>query len=227
MTDALVQLDRGLWVAARPLELRGIGDIGCRMTVIRLEGGLLLHSPVPLDDALRRALDEKGPVRWVVGPSKVHHFYIGDYANAYPAAELCAAPGLPDKRKDLDFGCVLDAGQAEKWNGELRFHPFDGGPMQEIVFFHPATRTLVLTDLAFNTPDDERNARLFHWLVGSRGRFGPHRLVRAMIRDRAAARRSIDAILEWDFDRVVVSHGDVLETGGRAAVTNAFAYLED
>ena len=29
-----------------------------------------------------------------------------------------------------------------------------------------------------------------------------------MIRDRAAARSSLQRILEWDFDRVVVTHGE-------------------
>jgi hypothetical protein len=225
---ALVQLDRDLWVAPRPLKMRGFGDIGCRMTVLRLEGGLFLHSPVPLDDPTRRALDAQGPVRWVVGPSRVHHFYLGDYASAYPEAELCAAPGLPEKRRDLAFDCVLDDSQQEKWKDELRYQRAEGAPrMGELVFFHPATRTVAFTDLVFNVPADERNARLFHWLAGSRGRFGPHRMVRSMIRDRAAAARSFDAILEWDFDRVIVTHGEVLETGGRQAVANAFAYLRN
>jgi len=33
------------------------------------------------------------------------------------------------------------------------------------------------------------------------------------------------AVLDWDFDRVVVSHGDVLETGGRERFAAAFAFL--
>ena len=86
--EALSKLDENLWVASRPLKLF-VGDIGCRMTVIRLpSGGLLLHSPVPLDPPTRQALDALGPVRWIVGPSKVHHLYLGDYASAYPAAQL-------------------------------------------------------------------------------------------------------------------------------------------
>jgi hypothetical protein len=44
-------------------------------------------------------------------------------------------------------------------------------------------------------------------------------------RDKQAARRSVAAILEWDFDRVVVSHGQVLETGGHEQFRAAFAWL--
>jgi hypothetical protein len=46
-----------------------------------------------------------------------------------------------------------------------------------------------------------------------------------MISDHVAARASVEQILQWDFDRVIVSHGDVLESGGRERVRGAFAYL--
>ncbi|MEW6271408.1 MAG: DUF4336 domain-containing protein [Thermodesulfobacteriota bacterium] len=223
---ALEQLDRDLWVATRPLALI-VGDIGTRMTVLRLANGdLLLHSPVPLDAPTRHALDALGRVRWVVGPSKPHHFYLGEYAAAYPHAELCGAPGLAEKRRDLAFAHELDAATARRlWGGEVEVRLFEGAPfMNEVVFFHPASRTLILTDLAFNVRTRNR-ARLFHRLVGATDRFGPHLIVRLGIRDKAAARRSRDALLGWDFDRVVVAHGDVLETGGRAAMTSAFAWL--
>ena len=98
--------------------------------------------------------------------------------------------------------------------------------LNEVVLLHRPTRTLVLTDLAFNLPPGARNeARLFHRLVGAAGRFGPHRVVRLGIRDRAAAARSLEHVLGWDFDRVIVSHGEVLESGGKAALRAAFAFV--
>ena len=198
------------------------------MTVIRLGGGdLLLHSPVSLDPALREALDRIGRVRWVVGPSKVHHLYLGDYVRAYPDAELCGAPGLAEKRPDLRFQHVLDATPVAAWEGRVLHHPFAGAPaVNEVVFLHRPSRTLLLTDLAFNVKPGPRNrARLFHWLVGATGRFGPHRILRAAIRDREAARRSLATILAWDFDRIIVTHGDVLAHGGREALRAGFSFL--
>ena len=80
--------------------------------------------------------------------------------------------------------------------------------------------------MAFNVAADRTaGARLFYFLAGAAGRFGPHRGVRWMIRDRRAARASLERMLQWDFDRVVVSHGDVLQTGGRRQVEAAFAFL--
>jgi uncharacterized protein DUF4336 len=214
-----------LWVATRPLKL-AVGDIGTRMTVVRLaDGGLWLHSPVKLDAATRQALDALGPVRCVVAPSKVHHFFVGDYAAAYPQARCYGAPGLAEKRRDLTFHALLGDTAPPEWAGQIEQHLFAGAPlMNEVVFFHPASRTLLLTDLAFNMvrPPAGR-ARLFCWLVGASGRFGPHRIVRLGMRDRPAARASIERILQWDFDRIVVTHGEVLEQGGKQRFAAAFA----
>lgn len=224
--DALTALAPDLWVASRPLPLV-VGDIGTRMTVIRLrDGSLFLHSPVALDGATREALDALGPVRAVVAPSLVHHFYVGEYGAAYPQATLYAAPGLETKRADVPFAAVLEDEPPAQWADQLEQHVFRGAPiMNEVVFFHPPTRTLLLTDLCFNVVRPFRGrARFFVRLVGARG-FGPHRIVRFGIRDRLAAQTSLQRILEWDFDRIVVTHGDVLESGGHAAMQAAFSWL--
>jgi hypothetical protein len=227
MSEAtLAPLASNLWAVSKPLPLI-IGDIGCRMTVVRLsDGKLLLHSPIALDDSLRRQLDGLGEVGWLVGPSRAHHLFLGDYARAYPSAQLCGAPGLPEKREDLRFHHVLEEGAA-LWRGDLVFRVFRGAPMMnEVVFFHPSSRTLILTDLAFHLPPGARNrARAFHWLVGATGRFGPHRLIRLGIRDRKAARASLEELLTWDFDRVILSHGDILEQGGKERMRSAFSFL--
>ncbi len=227
METPLEQLDSDLWIASRPLRL-WIGDVGSRMTVVRLaDGALVLHSPVELDDATREAVDALGTVRWIVGPCLVHHFYLADWLAAYPEAVLCGAPGLAEKRRDLPFVREIPAETPAEWEGVLDLVAVEGAPlMNEVAFHHRPSRTLILTDLAFHRPAGTPDgAPLFHRLVGANGRFGPHRIVRFGLRDRAAAARSLDRILAWDFDRVVVSHGVVLETGGRDRLREAFAFL--
>ena len=227
MEPALEPLADDVFVASRPLRI-AVGDIGARMTVLRLpDGGLMLHSPVPLEAALERALRELGPVRWVVGPSKGHHLFLGEYVKAFPDAALCGAPGLAEKRPDLPFRHVLGGAPPPGWPACVKLQLVEGSPlMNEVALLHAPSRTLVLSDLVFNVrPGASNRAPLFHWLVGATGRFGPHRLIRLFIRDRAAARRSLDRILAWDFDRVVMSHGEVVETGGHRLLEQAFAYL--
>ena len=226
---ALRSLGPGVWVADRPFKLPlRLGDIGCRMTIIRLaNGGLFLHSPVPLDGPLRAALGQLGTVRAIVAPSRAHHLFVGDYLDVYRGAKLHGAPGLSEKRKDLTFDSILREDADTEWQGQIDQHLFGGAPfLNEVVFLHRATGTVIFTDLVFNiAAADGSRARVFNWMSSAAGHFGPHRLVRLMISDRKAARESVRKILEWNFDRVIVTHGDVLERGGRDLVRAAFSYL--
>ena len=223
----LRQLAEDLWAAERPQSFYGL-PVGTRMTVIRLSGGrLLLHSPVALDAELRRQLDALGEVRFAVAPNRLHHLYAGGVAQAYPGARLWVAPGLERKRPDLVFEAVLTDEAPEEWRGKVDQTFFRGRPYEnEVVFFHRASRTLVLCDLAFNFgPGAAAPTRLLMRLIRSYGRLGPSTLDPLLIRDRRAARESLERILAWDFDRVIVSHGDVLESGGRETLRRGYSWL--
>ena len=224
---ALRELAKNLWIAERSQRFYGL-EVGTRMTVIRLaDGSLLLHSPVQLDSELRRELDAIGRVRFTVAPNRVHHLYAGEVAKAYPEARLWVGPGLERKRPDLSFVDVLGDDAPAEWRDEVAQVFFRGRPYEnEVVFFHRASRTLILCDLAFNFgPRAAAPTRFLMRLLRSYGRFGPSKLDPFLIRDRVAARQSLERILAWDFDRVVVAHGDVLESGGREALRQGYAWL--
>ncbi len=198
------------------------------MTVMRLSGGrLLLHSPVVLDAELRAELDAIGRVSYAVAPNRVHHLYAGDVAKAYPEARLWVGPGLERKRPDLKFVAVLGDESPEEWQEEVGQTFFRGRPYEnEIVFFHRASRTLILCDLAFNLgPSAAAPTRFLMKLIRSYGRFGPSKLDPLLIRDWPAARKSLERILAWDFDRVVLAHGDIVEAGGREALREGYSWL--
>ena len=223
----LRRLADDVWVTERPQRFFGL-PVGARMTVIRLSGGrLLLHSPLPLDAALRVELDALGRVACAVAPNRLHHLYAGDVVRTYPEARLWVAPGLPEKRPDLVHAGVLGDEAPVEWRGELEQAFFRGRPYEnEVAFFHPATRTLILCDLAFNFgPRDAWPTRVLMSLLRSYGKLGPSKLDPLLIRDRAAARASLDRILAWDFDRVIVAHGDVQESGGYPLMRDGYAWL--
>ena len=224
---ALRQLAQDLWVVERLQRFYGL-EVGTRMTVIRLvDGSLLLHSPVALDAELRRELDAIGRVCFAVAPNRVHHLYAGKVAEAYPEARLWVGPGLERKRPDLVFDGVLGDEAPAEWKDQVDQVFFRGRPYEnEVVFFHRASRTLILCDLAFNFgPRAAAPTRLLMRLLRSYGRFGLSKLDPLLIRDRRAARQSLERILGWGFDRVVVAHGDVLESGGREALRQGYSWL--
>lgn len=229
MPTPLRQLAENLWIADRPQTFYGL-PVGTRMTVVRLAGDrLLLHSPVALDGQLRGELDALGRVSFAVAPNRVHHLYAGKVAAAYPGARLWVAPGLERKRPDLRFEAVLGDDAPAEWRDEVAQVFFRGRPYEnEVVFFHRASRTLVMCDLAFNFgPRSPAPTRLLMKLLRSYGRLAPSTLDPLLIRDRRAARESLERILAWDFDRVIVAHGDVLESGGHETLRRGYAWLLD
>ena len=227
MPRPLRRLAADVWVAERPQTFYGL-PVGTRMSVIRLaDGGLFLHAPVSLDAGLRKELDAQGPVRYAVAPNRVHHLYAGQVAQAYPEARLWVAPGLERKRPDLAYEAILGDEAPPEWSGQVDQVFFRGRPYEnEVTFFHRASRTLLLCDLAFNfRAGTHPITRVLMQMILSYDRFGPSKLDPLLIRDRAAARASLEKILAWDFDRVIVAHGDVLERGGRELLREGYAWL--
>src|SRR5262245_65482882 len=92
-----------LWVTERSFKLPYVRvEIGTRMTIIRLaKGGLLVHSPVKLDNELRRSIDALGETRAIVSPNRLHHLFVQDYIAAYPQARVYAAHGYTQYRSML------------------------------------------------------------------------------------------------------------------------------
>jgi hypothetical protein len=216
-----------LWVAEAPFRLLGMFPIGVRMTVVRLPaGGLWLSSPVPLSPELSAALDAVGRVRFIVAPNRFHHLFVRPWCAAYPDAALYGAPGLADKRRDLTFLEVLAATAPPEWGEAIVPLVLAGSPMMnEVLFVHRPSRTLVVTDLFANFPATASGlGGLYARAQGTRGRFATPRTVRSVTRDRAAFHASAERLLAEDFDRVIVAHGDLLECGGKEAVRQALAW---
>lgn len=223
------ELEPGLWLVEHPLSMMGL-ELGRRMTVARLPGGeLWLHSPANLTSELKQWLDERGPVRFAVSPNRFHHRGIEGYAEAFPGVEILASPGLAPRREDLSFDGEVGDTPDPRWSAAIDQFVFKGAPaFEEVVFCVRQARTLILTDLVVNLPADRPFlTRCYARAAGVYEKFATPRTVRLTFRDRAAARESLERLLDWDFDRVVIGHGEIVEKGGRSAVENAFGWLRE
>jgi len=224
----LRQLDRDLWAIDQPLRVGGL-DLGVRTCVVRLgDGGTLVHAPGPITVGLRGEIEALGPVRALVAPNLLHHMYLESCSLAFPQARVFGAPGLREKLGTTRIDEVLGEKPPPLWEAELDQLLVTGTPgLNEVVFLHRASRTLLCLDLCFNVRrSSSLFTRVFMRVNGAYGRFGPSRLFRyTMLSDARAVRESVDRILEWDFARVTVAHGDVLETGAREALRASFAWL--
>lgn len=194
-----------------------------RMTVIRHEDGLTLVSPVPIDDALADELGALGPVARVVAPNALHDAYLPAAAARFPDAEVFVAPRLLRAHPDLGASSLADATLPD-----LHTHFIEGAPAaQEFVFVHARSRTLVVTDLVFHMLEAENwlSRMTFRYVARTLGHLGQSRLWRRFTKDRAAAGRSCDALLEHDFDRLIMSHGEVVEGGAHERLAEALTWM--
>jgi hypothetical protein len=218
-----------LWISEMPLRLFGV-ELGTRMSVVRLSGeggGLWLHSPVTLHRSLREELDGLGRVRFVVCPNRGHHMFAGEYFAAYPDASFYAAPGLSEKRPDLPFDGVLGDEPEPGWAQDLKQAIFRGERLlREVMFYHQESRTLIVTDLVQSADSGSPLLmRLVMRLSGIYERPGPHLYMKLLFRDKAAARASLERILSWVFDRILLCHGPIVESGGKAVFREAYSFL--
>lgn len=203
----------GLWVVEGRHSLLGV-KIGRRMVVVQLpDGGLQLHSPVPIGPELQESLERHGRVGAIVAPTAFHDTFLAEVLPLFPEATFYASPGLPTVgRKPSNLREAPDF-----WREILDWERIAGMPkVNEYVFLHKPSRTLLVSDLVFHI-GQEANAwtRLFFKGNGAFDCLRPTRLFRAMIRDRDAFRESVLRVMDWDFDRVIMSHGRIVESGAK------------
>lgn len=212
------RITKGVHVLEAPQRYLGL-EVGARMTVLDTNEGLLIQSPLAIDPGEVLAL---GTPRFVLAPNLLHHLYVAPWAKAY---EAWAAPGLQEKRPDVDFHGVIEPG-TQPFGPDIELLPLTCFPFtNEVVVLHRPSRTLVVTDLVFHfTESAPMLTRAAMRLLGGYPGCKTTLLERVGI-EREPGRSEIGALASWDFDRLIMAHGEIIETGGKAALLDAFAWL--
>lgn len=222
----MISFAKNIWIWEQPQSFYGL-QLGTRMTIIRLQdNALVVHSPVQLTDTLISELGALGQVRYIVCPNKFHHLYVGAFKKQYPEALLFCAPGLEKKRTDIAFDGVISNNQTFPWNPELSHTLIEGIPLvNEVVFFHSLSRSLIITDLALHMRETSHFlTKMLLKLMGAYGHFGLSRMERwVFIRSRNRFQKSLRTVNAWDFERIALAHGTLVEAHGKRRFTEAFA----
>lgn len=215
------------WTFEQDLKFVGL-EIGARMTIVDLGGGkLFVHSPIRLTETLKSEIRKLGQVTYVVAPNRVHHLFIADFKAEFPEAKFYCAPGLQTKRKDFWFDGIISDEQKFPWNPVLQHLCVKGAPFyNEVVFFDSRSKTLIVTDLAVHIHKSKSLVtQVVFKAMSTIGRFGWNPIEKFLfIWNKKAFYKSIDGILQWDFERVILAHGESVTANGRQMFKEAFKH---
>jgi hypothetical protein len=218
-----------IWLCAYPMRLAGT-RFEARMTVIRLASGeLMLHSPCNITAAMAKEISTLGPVAHIVAPGNFHHTYVATAQVAFPEAKTWICPGIERRRPGLKCDGVLSDVAPAEWAAELDQVLVQGTRiMREVAMFHLASRTLILVDLIENFTDVTPHTGgalkfLFKYVLRMWNNPRPAPEYRMGWSDRKAAAVSLRRILAWDFHRIVLSHGDLIERAAHEVATKAWS----
>ena len=203
-----------------------------RMTVVKLsDGSLWVNSPVSAPfDTLKR-ITESGSVRYLVAATPRHVWRLEGWHTLFPEAQLWATRTTPFtlKRGRLPFTGILGDEPPRDWADDLDQLAFKGNPLiEEVIFFHKKSRTVILDDLIQANPI-VKGKPLRNALFKLAGVASPHGGVALDIRlsftNRNLARRSLEKLFSWEFDKLIIAHGVCIDKDAKSFVERAFRWL--
>ena len=127
--------------------------------------------------------------------------------------------------KDVHFHGVVEA-NSRPFGDDVVLLPLSCIPFSnEVIVLHKPSRTLIVTDLVFNiSPSAPWLTRAaMRCLCGYPG--CRTTLIERVGMRREVARRELSVLADWDFERVIMAHGDIVEVGAKAALLEALRWL--
>jgi hypothetical protein len=205
-----------------------------RMTVIRLANNALwIHSPEKLTDDLISELAALGEVKYLISPNKLHHLFLPEWIEKFPHARNYAAPGLAKKRKDISFDAALREQPDTEWSTEIDRTIFCGSPaMEEVVFYHKPSSTLILTDLIENFNPSSLNwfqKALANWagILYPNGKMPIDWRASFAFGSKHKARQSLQTLISWQPENIILAHGECVYGNATNFLKKSFAWLSN
>jgi len=187
-----------------------VGTFERRMTVVRLkDGGLVLYSPIALDEEQMGQLEAFGTPAFLVVPGSHHRVDVKIFKDRYPVAKVVAAPGA---RRAVEENVTVDATETDFGDPSVTLVTVPGTSENEsaLLVSVGGGTTLILNDILANVQNatgvNGVIARLFGF-AGERPQIPlPEKL--SIIDDKQALAAQFRAWAELPLKRIVVSHGE-------------------
>lgn len=239
--NTLKKVAENIWIIDGDLIKMNVAVMGIpfstRMTIVKLkDGSLWCHSPIDPTEKLLEEINHLGEVKHLVSPNKIHYAYIGEWKKHYPNAVAWASPGVEERARSqniaVSFDRILEDNPPLEWADEINQLIFKGSRVvQEVVFFHKSSQTLILADLIENF--EPKRTKNFFWrniykLAGIADPDGkmPVDFRMTFWGQKEKGRASLNRILEWKPEKIILAHGRWYEENGTSELKRAFRWLK-
>ena len=221
MSTLIHEIADDVVVMSFPWPVFGI-DFKRNVTLLRLSNGrVVIHSTADFTNEDIAAIRRFGEPGWLVEATVMHDTFAKRGGAALPGLPYLAPDGFT---KASGMQTLSLSPPPTDWAGEIDVLKIEGTRMNEHVFFHRRSRTLVVADLFFSFPEQTsgwprffvRNIMRLPRMFGISVFFR-----RLVINDKSSFARSMNTLLDWDFERLVVGHWKPIETGAKRAVEQA------
>ncbi len=191
-----------------------------RSTYVPLHTGAILISP---GSALELAQLKSLPsVTDLVAPNLLHCAGIMKASSIFPKAQKWGVVSAKELKPEISW---TDELLQKNWpyKNELPMIQLQGIPkINEVVFFHKESKSLIITDLCFNLLDSKG---IGSWIIlnlfGTYKKFATSRFFMKFVTDKEAFEKSLGEIFSFDFENVVLSHGENITGAGKAKLLQA------
>ncbi|MFC6463415.1 DUF4336 domain-containing protein [Marinilactibacillus sp. GCM10026970] len=208
-----------------------------RMTIIKLaDQSLWCHSPIQPSAELFKEIDKIGKVCHLVSPNKIHYAFIREWKTHYPEAVTWSSPGVEKRaasqKIEVKFDRNLEDSPPVEWHKEINQLIFKGSHVvQEVVFYHKSSQTLILTDLIENFEPEYTTSsfwRCVHKLARISDPNGqtPIDMRLTFLGQKQQARDSFQRMLSWRPEKIILAHGRWYERNGTSELKRAFKWLD-
>ena len=216
------ELGPDIFLQKHPLTVMG-SQLGRNVTIVRLASGkLVIHSTAPFSDDDVEEIEALGEPAWLVEATNYHDTFAREGRAAFPNLAYLVPPSFPGFAQ-LDAQSLATPPAA--WDGELEVLMLQGAPaLNETVFFHRPSKTLIVADLVFNLPNTVNlwTRKVFRLLSGIKKSPGVSRLLGHFIKDQQGFSASLEVLLQWDFERVIVAHGEPITEDAKGKLVALF-----
>lgn len=225
------KLAHEIWIFnGNPVQFLGL-PFSTRMTVVRLSNGeLWVHSPIKLSDTIKEQIGTLGQIKYLIAPNHLHHLFLPEWIAVYPSAEVYGTNEVIKKRNDITFDASFNEQQDWPWRTDIEQEMFTGSPlMEECVFFHRASGSLIVTDLVENFSGKDFNycQRVVAKGVGILAPNGkmPLDWRLSFMFSKADARKHLNRMLAWNPQLLIMSHGEIVKDNTEEFLARAFQWL--